>query len=133
MKQRAVEMAAKSKRARKDRGTSEDEAAPRLLCLLLEVREQMRKMDTRLERIGALLERIDARVCRMERSRATHAASCARQSQAPSVARLARGFRRGSARRSARWASWRGPCHLAGCPSAKGFCSARRGPGSSSS
>jgi hypothetical protein len=42
-------------------------AARQLLCLLLEVREQMRKMNARLERIGAHVERIDARVCRMER------------------------------------------------------------------
>jgi hypothetical protein len=47
--------------------TAEDEAAPQLLCLLLEVREQMREMNARLGRIGAHVERIDARVCRMER------------------------------------------------------------------
>jgi hypothetical protein len=55
------------KRLRTDSSIAEDEAAPRLLCLLLEVREQMRKMSARLERIGAHVERIDARVCRMER------------------------------------------------------------------
>jgi hypothetical protein len=55
------------KRARTQSSTAEDEAAPQLLCLLLEVREQMREMDARLERIGAHVERFDARVCRMER------------------------------------------------------------------
>jgi hypothetical protein len=55
------------KRSRTHSSTAEDEAAPQLICLLLEVREQMRKMDARLERIGAHVERIDARVCRMER------------------------------------------------------------------
>jgi hypothetical protein len=59
---------ARSKRARTDSGTAEDKAAPRLLCLLLEVREQLREMNARLERIGAHVERIDARVCRMERA-----------------------------------------------------------------
>jgi hypothetical protein len=61
------------KRARTDSSTAEDEAAPQLLCLLLEVREQMRVMNARLERIGAHVERIDARVCRMERGRPSHA------------------------------------------------------------
>jgi hypothetical protein len=46
---------------------AEDEAAPKLLCLLLQLREQMHGMDARLERIGAHVERIDARVRRMER------------------------------------------------------------------
>jgi hypothetical protein len=41
--------------------------ASQLLCLLLEVREQTRKMNARLERIEAHVERIDAHVCRMER------------------------------------------------------------------
>jgi hypothetical protein len=58
---------AKCKRARTESGAPKDEAAPRLLCLLLEVREQMREMNARLERIGAQVERIDTRVCRMER------------------------------------------------------------------
>jgi hypothetical protein len=58
---------ASSKRARTDICTAEGEAAPQLLCLLLELREQMRLMNARLERIGAHVERIDARVCRMER------------------------------------------------------------------
>jgi hypothetical protein len=53
-----------SKRARIDGGSAEDEAAPRLLGLLLEVREHLRKMD-----IGALEERINARMCHMERAR----------------------------------------------------------------
>jgi hypothetical protein len=53
-------MAPKLKRARTmDSGMAEDET-PQLLCLLLEVREQMRKMDARLERIEAHVERIDA-------------------------------------------------------------------------
>jgi hypothetical protein len=37
------------------------------------VREQMREMNARLERIGAHVERIDARVCLMERSGSTRA------------------------------------------------------------
>jgi hypothetical protein len=63
-----------SKHARMDSGTAEDEAAPRLLCLLLEVREQLREMDARLERIGAHVERFDARVCRMGRRGPSRAA-----------------------------------------------------------
>jgi hypothetical protein len=55
------------KRARTDSRTAEEKAAPQLLCLLLEVREHMREMNARLERIGAHVERIDARLCRMER------------------------------------------------------------------
>jgi hypothetical protein len=43
------------------------------------------------------------------------------------------GFRRGSARRFPRRASWSGPWCRACYPSAAGCCSARRGPGSSSS
>jgi hypothetical protein len=54
-------------RERKECSTAEDEAAPQLLCMLLEVREQMAEMNARLERIGAHVERIDARVCCMER------------------------------------------------------------------
>jgi hypothetical protein len=41
------------------------------------VREQMRKMDTRLECIGAHVERINARVCRMERAWPSHALAAA--------------------------------------------------------
>jgi hypothetical protein len=41
--------------------------APQLRCLLLEVREQMRGMNARLERIGAHVKRIDARVRCLER------------------------------------------------------------------
>jgi hypothetical protein len=48
---------------------AEAEAAPQLLCLLLEVREQMRGMNARLERIGALVERIDERMSRIDRER----------------------------------------------------------------
>jgi hypothetical protein len=55
------------KRARADSRTAEDKAAPQLLCLLLELREQMHEMNARLERIGAHVERIDAHVCRLER------------------------------------------------------------------
>jgi hypothetical protein len=54
------------KRARTDHQVrAEDE----LLCLLLEVREQVRIMSAQLNRIGAQVASIDARVCRMERAR----------------------------------------------------------------
>jgi hypothetical protein len=56
------------KRARTDSSTAEDEAAPQLLCLLLEVREQMREMNARLERIGAHVERIECLECRINRA-----------------------------------------------------------------
>jgi hypothetical protein len=59
-------MIAIRKRVRRDSSTAEDEAPPQLLCLLLEV-EQMTEMNARLERIGAHVERIDARVCCMAR------------------------------------------------------------------
>jgi hypothetical protein len=60
---------ARGKRARTDHQGfhTRDAAAPQLICLLLEVRAQMHAMSTQLARMGAKLERIDARVCRMER------------------------------------------------------------------
>jgi hypothetical protein len=58
---------ARAKRARTGSSTAEDEGPPQLLCLLLELREQMCEMNARLERIEAHVERIDARMCRMER------------------------------------------------------------------
>jgi hypothetical protein len=81
------------KRVRTGSGQAEDEA--RMLRLLLEVREQMHKMDAkmdaRLERIGAHVERIDARVCRMERAWPlhTHAAAASPASDAPEPLRVA--------------------------------------------
>jgi hypothetical protein len=41
--------------------------------LLLKVREQLRDVNARLERIGAHVERIDACVCRMARGGPSHA------------------------------------------------------------
>jgi hypothetical protein len=52
-----------------DRGTAEEETAQQLLCLLLEMREQIRNTDARRERIEVHVERIDASVCRVERAR----------------------------------------------------------------
>jgi hypothetical protein len=57
---------ANAKRARTGSSTAEDEGAPQLLCLLLELRGQMREMNARLERIEAHVERIDARGCCMD-------------------------------------------------------------------
>jgi hypothetical protein len=81
---------ATGKRARTQCHTSPaDDAQAPLLCLLLEVRAQMHAMNTQLAHICAQLERIDARVCRIEHSQPARAHTIAPAGDAPMAIRVA--------------------------------------------
>jgi hypothetical protein len=112
---------------------AEDQVAPQLLCLLLEVRKQMRVMNARLERIGAQVERIDARVCRMERAGPSRAPPAGNALGPFPVAVRARAMHLLDLPAELLVAIATRPWCRVGSPSAASCCSARRGPGSSSS